>query len=219
MSTISIVVGNKDYDFLGPPSWCPFCYYALVPIEITHCVIEVIQNRVEFVYQCPRPVCGHLFIATYLTNEQYNILELSRVAPSLPREPCIPGEVAEISPSFVEIFSQALAAESYQLHQIAGVGLRKALEFLIKDYCIYLDEESADQIKASPLSVCIRDHVSDQNVKQCAERAVWLGNDETHYVRRWEDKDVEDLKALITLTSNWIQSSVLTTRYVDDMSR
>lgn len=28
------------------------------------------------------------------------------------------------------------------------------------------------------------------------ERAAWLGNDETHYVRKWPEKDVKDLKSL-----------------------
>lgn len=39
----------------------------------------------------------------------------------------------QVSPQFVEIYNQAKAAESFQLDQITGLGLRKALEFLIKD--------------------------------------------------------------------------------------
>lgn len=33
---------------------------------------------------------------------------------------------------------------------------------------------------------------------------MWLGNDETHYVRRWEEKDLSDLKRLISMTVSWI---------------
>jgi hypothetical protein len=43
-----------------------------------------------------------------------------------------------------------------------------------------------------------------------AERATWLGNDETHYIRKWEDKDLQDMKRLITLTTYWIMSDQLT---------
>jgi hypothetical protein len=33
-----------------------------------------------------------------------------------------------------------------------------------------------------------------------AKRAIWLGNDETHIVRKWEKKDLQDLKSLICIT-------------------
>ena len=55
------------------------------------------------------------------------------------------------------------------------------------------------------------------NVKTCAKRAAWLGNDETHFVRKWEGKDIEDLKTLIQLTINWIQSDILTRDYEEKM--
>jgi len=56
-------------------------------------------------------------------------------------------------------------------------------------------------------------------VKDCVERAVWLGNDETHYVRKWEASDISDLKMLIDLTAHWMTSELLTERYLKDMQR
>jgi hypothetical protein len=47
-------------------------------------------------------------------------------------------------------------------------------------------------------------------VRLCAERAAWLGNDETHYTRRWEAHDITHLKTLIRLTTIWIESELLT---------
>ena len=35
---------------------------------------------------------------------------------------------------FLTIYNQSLSAEDNNLDQIAGIGYRKALEFLIKDY-------------------------------------------------------------------------------------
>jgi hypothetical protein len=43
-----------------------------------------------------------------------------------------------------------------------------------------------------------------------AKRAAWLGNDETHYIRKWEDKDLDDLKKLIKLTVLWIEMEQMT---------
>ena len=53
--------------------------------------------------------------------------------------------------------------------------------------------------------------------KKQSARAAWLGNDEVHYVRKWQDKDIEDLKRLIRLTEAWVLHSLLTDDYLADM--
>jgi hypothetical protein len=45
------------------------------------------------------------------------------------------------------------------------------------------------------------------------------GNDETHYVRQWEDKDITDLKTLIPPTVNWIETILLTRKYMQSMQQ
>jgi hypothetical protein len=68
------------------------------------------------------------------------------------------------------------------------------------------------------LGKCIDTYINDLNLKECARRAAWLGNDETHYIRKWEDKDVNDLKTLIRLTVNWIENVLLTEEYISSMT-
>ncbi len=94
-----------------------------------------------------------------------------------------------------------------------GIGYRKAIEFLIKDYLITTFPDKKEAILKAKLGQCISNYVSDPKVKMCAERATWLGNDETHYVRTWLDKDLQDLKDLIKLTQYWISSDILTSDY------
>ena len=50
-----------------------------------------------------------------------------------------------------------------------------------------------------------------------ASRAAWLGNDETHYIRKWVDKDVQNLKSLIDLTIRWIESEIETKQLLTEM--
>lgn len=94
--------------------------------------------------------------------------------------------ITEISPSFDKIYNEAYKAEQQDLEEICGVGYRKALEFLIKDYLISKGEENEETIKNAPLGQCIQNYVNDDRIKKVAKRAAWLGNDETHYVRKWE---------------------------------
>jgi hypothetical protein len=48
-------------------------------------------------------------------------------------------------------------------------------------------------------------------------RAVWIGNDVTHYIRKWEGKNLEDLKKLIELTVHWIEMEALSKSFEDEM--
>jgi Domain of unknown function (DUF4145) len=104
-----------------------------------------------------------------------------------------------------------------ELDQLFGRGLRKALEFLLKDYAISENPDKAEHIKQMQLAQCIGQFVSDTNIKECAKRAAWLGNDETHYTRKWETKDITDLKLLVRLTVNWIDNALLTKKYIAAM--
>ena len=48
-------------------------------------------------------------------------------------------------------------------------------------------------------------------------RDTTLGNDETHYERRWTDKDIQDLKRLLTMTINAIDNELLAKKYEAEM--
>lgn len=126
--------------------------------------------------------------------------------------------INNLSPIFVKIYNEAFAAEQMSLLEVCGVGYRKALEFLIKDYATEGKEAvEAEKIKTTPLAKCIETFVPDVNVKNVAKRAVWLGNDETHYTRKWEEKDVQDLKGLIRLTVRWIEQEKETAKLLMEM--
>jgi hypothetical protein len=140
---------------------------------------------------------------------------------------CLPVELEDrefsdmlrtISPDYCSICSESDKAELRGYLQVCGPGYRKALEFLIKDY-ISQDKtaEEKTEIQNSPLAVCIKKYVIDARLRAVAERAAWLGNDETHYARKWLDKDLEDLKKFIQLTQYWIESEHLTKEAIAGM--
>jgi len=119
-------------------------------------------------------------------------------------------KLVEISPQFEKIYNQALAAENSGLDEIAGMGYRKALEFLIKDYLIYKKPEERATIEKMELGKCIANKVEQESLKTVASRCAWLGNDQTHYVKRFEEFDLEMLKKLVEACVYWIQMELLT---------
>lgn len=162
--------------------------------------------------QCDEDDCGIHFIATYRIGEKtYEGLEAQLVnePPALFFESEeFDGRVRTLSPDFCAIYDEANRAEAFGLGRICGAGYRKALEFLIKDFLIRYkfigNAEVAEQIATTPLAACIDRYVDDEGIKATAKRAAWVGNDETHYVRKWTDKDLSDLKDLIAITVLWV---------------
>jgi len=207
------------------PEECPICHFSVLPKELDWALATSNsdpEEMLEVIFQCPRHECQHLFIARYWLDDlsvgtvphRFHLLE---AVPATPIQPSFPSEIAKVSPMFVEVYAQALAAEAYKLDQVAGPNYRRALEFLIKDYCISQHPSDGEAIRLLLLSACIQKYVKSPQVKIAAERAVWLGNDETHYERRWDSMNIENLKELIQLTVNWIHSSILTKKYQEDM--
>lgn len=128
---------------------------------------------------------------------------------SLPVEPkpiIVTADISELSPLFVKIIAQAQSAEDHGLDEIAGPGFRKALEFLIKDYAISLtpDDNAKNEIRRMPLNSVITNYLDGDKLPVVSKRAAWLGNDETHYERRWVGKDLQDLKKLIEAVEHFI---------------
>jgi hypothetical protein len=225
--TVQHYLGAQQYNVtLDPvPDECPICHHHVQSVFRYGIVLESFPTvgrgtvHVQAAFQCPRGECRSLFIAYYEYPHEaamqtiaahHHPMTLQRVAPQTFRPVSFPSEIAAVSAQFVLIYNEAAAAEAHGLASIVGPGYGKALEFLIKDYLISRHKGEEQAIKKEFLGNVIKNRVDDPRVQTTAERAAWLRNDETHYERKWENKDVQDLKRLITLTVNWIHSSLLT---------
>lgn len=220
---------NVRVDLLNPDH-CPSCHVKVDPKLLGSYLSGIgLESRyLDRVYRCPKRGCGSIFVAMY--RGYFETGGYTRTAswydykfsgPGKPTPPELPESVCQVSPNFENFYSQAMAAEHYGLDEVCGVGLRKALEFLVKDYLTSISETlgvDADAIKKESLGNCIRDHIDDQRIKKLAKLASWLGNDETHYERRWQDKDLSDLKALIHLTINALDNAIVGDEYIKAMA-
>jgi hypothetical protein len=213
-NTISGAQANVKIDKY--PDQCPICHTSVYPKFLNLTALLDNPHRIQSVFRCTKLECGQLFIGTYYKIDYPNFY-LAKVEPIYPQPQSFPPQIQGISPTFVEVYNQAIAAEASNLSQLTGIGLRKALEFLVKDFAISQKPDQEDDIKSTFLGKCIDTFIDDPKIKKTARLATWLGNDETHYVRKWEDKDINDLKVLIKLTVNWIESSLLTEQYETDM--
>jgi hypothetical protein len=199
------------------PDVCPLCHHAMEFVDHEYAYYNTDSGLAQLVHRCQKISCQGLFFANYWRPPSTNQLFFSNASPinHVPRS--FSEIIQKTSKEFCDIYNQAQASESQGNLNICGVGYRKALEFLLKDYLIGLHPGKAEEIKTKFLGKCIEEYISNANIKTVAKRAAWLGNDETHYVRIWEGKDLQDLKKLVDLTVHWIEMEQLTNDVMKEM--
>lgn len=204
--------GSEEYTYTVPvQSNCPCCHNGANPIILDgfyhttspYCMFDYPARAYAF---CLCTSCEKLFVMPYGGNSLKHLTPLSPF-PQYAAQPEFNKEVQELSPAFCKIFSQAAEAEAQGLSDICGLGYRKALEFLVKDYVKHLHQEDADPIESESLGATIK-RINNDRIQTLAQRAAWLGNDETHYVRRHLDRDVSDMKTFINAMLNFIVSEL-----------
>ena len=210
---------SQTVNFDKLPDECPICHRKITPTQHYAFVnTQAYDHRaLQIIFRCPNENCRNAFIGFYTGGGSNFYFKHSKPYEFIPHE--FSEIIKLVSSDFVLIYNQAYAAEQTGLTVICGAGYRKALEFLIKDYLISNITEDAEKekIKKEFLGNVIEKRVKHAQLKAVAKRAAWLGNDEAHYERKWQDKDISDLKDLIDLTIRWIEADKLTEKLFQDM--
>ncbi len=235
---------NPEFAVSQGPDSCPTCKAHQVPIDLEIPFWTDANRNVYLAFLCTNPKCRRPFYGVFIdVGTQQTIdgkyLPAFDYLESIPYQPSVTPplpNIAAVSPSFYGILGEAEKAEGYGLSEIAGPGYRKALEFLIKDYATRETREkkvTADEandvaaanaadaeiqaIRKMALGNVIANRIADDDIKQMAQRAAWLGNDETHYTRIWKGHDLQDLKHLISLVMGFVDRREQARRYIEQM--
>lgn len=196
------------------PDKCPICH-SFITANKVHSE-RLWNDEVRFIFRCTNSNCKELFISYYKHNGA--LYSYYRSDPNNYSIIKFDDEINEVSKDFIEIYNQSMKAETMKLDKIAGVWFRKSLEFLIKDYAILLNPKDKEKIEKDLLWKVIEERISDDEIKQISKRATWIWNDETHYVKKWEDKDISDLKILIDITQSFISKKQKAKKYLESMN-
>lgn len=208
---MNLSIKFRDYSktmTVDTPSECPHCGRTMSPQHVGESISNNSHNdikcRFSVIYRCSFEDCLKYFVIEYMGNSS-NSAEQIKYFYRPPISINLPQNIEKISPLFVDIYAQATVAESEKLDLIAGVGYRKSAEFLIKDYLIEKNKDKEEDIKTKFLGKVIQEYLTDfPKLQALAKTVAWIGNDETHYTRRHNDKDIKDLKKFILATAQFI---------------
>lgn len=121
------------------------------------------------------------------------------VYPSIAFTPYSNETLGKISPRFIDMYNQALQAEFHQNLELAAVGYRSALEILVKDYAINELGQNPEEVSSKKLCAAIGAYLNQEDLVRTADVVRILGNDYTHYKRKYPQHDFELLKGYMEI--------------------
>lgn len=195
------------------PDECPYCNQGISPKISTKTEYnDKLNLNVGILYQCP--TCKKYFSREYLVDKDFDVRISGKNTRLIKYDVLkkvsydLPSEIDIVSKPFKEIYMQSLLAESEGLDLISGIGYRKSIEFLIKDFLINYQDQDSEQIAKLPLAQAIG-KIENKKIQNLSKATTWLGNDETHYQRKFDDKDVSDMKRFIKALTFYISSEIV----------
>lgn len=195
------------------PKECPRCKRAVVPQILDSYMLKYPEEEIAelttmfFCRGCEKVFLGN-YIGNYEEYKSHNRMELQYLSPYSETITSFSEEIYKLSPEFVDIYNQAEKAENVGLDKICGIAYRKALEYLVKDFSIRANSSNEEKIKSTPLGKCINEYITSEKLKALAKAATWIGNDETHYVKKYENYSFQEMKAFLKAMVSYIDSEL-----------
>lgn len=216
--------------FIHEPNVCPHCHITIKAKFISHLLSRDTDEQECYItmWECTNSSCLKVFVVLYkLGNSEF---EFSRYLNGLPKGPNWPKPITEltsgdideegkpIQSKFIKTYLQSLVAENSGLDELAGMGYRKSIEYLVKDWAIQSKPEDIEIIKSKWLGQNITDYFAG-DLKDILERATWLGNDQSHYNKLFDDYNLEDLKELIGLIMVELDRQFKMAHYIQNIQK
>lgn len=191
------------------PSVCPICHKSGIPSYLDSYFIDSNSSYPNLFVHFFCHNCEKTFLGNYHIRRYYDITDLRGFEPVYDvEEREFSKHIKDLSPDFCSIYNQAYASQQYRLNDISGMAYRKALEFLVKDYAIFLHPDDKEAIIKAPLSQCINNYIDNGKIKHLAVASAWIGNDETHYERKQQEYNVDDLIEFINAIVSFIDFDI-----------
>lgn len=190
-------IGHFEYEI---PKGCPHCYSGEFPIVFssTKTILKDGSTSTIVMVQCP--VCSKFFALQYILKGGEHGGWKTELIPYT-YQPIVtisvPEKFDKFSPDFKVIYKQAEIAYKLKLNKICGMGYRKAIEQLVKDFLIFSNPNDKEKILKLNLSQAIN-RIDNDKIKILSKAVTYLANDHVHLINKHPDRDIEDIRNFIS---------------------
>lgn len=200
--------GSPFWFQLDKPTLCPICnaYVDSTKIASRLFTRETMPHFGVVQYRCQH--CKESYLVTYEIDTD---AKTTRVAAFLPsRTVTYKNEIIEkFSEGFIRYYNQAQRAEFAGDVELAATGYRTALEFLVKDYAVSELHEDREKVGKKSLFDAIADYLGEKDLVSTADVVRIIGNDYTHYERKYPEGDLDLLKRYLDIFIRLVETKYL----------
>lgn len=216
MTRYDLEFNSKEYDdaIIDEPRQCMHCKNTGTQIFLDSFATRGKNDEYQAIALFSCQLCGSTSVhfMNLWRNSEIEYYSSDTTIPALKLENLVFSSIIqEKFPAFCNIYSQSEKAEDENLDQIAGMGYRKALEFLVTDYLLTYPVEGVEDDwltnPKTPLGSKIS-KISNQRIQKLAKAISFIGNDETHYTRRHPEHDINSIKAFIKILILEIENEI-----------
>lgn len=197
---------NSDYFNSIVPVECPHCGAYSTPHVITYSKLSH-SEKTLFTIMFFNDCCDKHSYALYDVQKHQG--EFLGILPIVHKTPQLSEPIMNISPRFVELYKQSYDAEQNSYFELAGSGYRNAIEVLIKDFAIKELQVPESEVCKKSLSQAIEHYLPNIKAATSADVMRVLGNDYTHYERKYTDVDFAVLKRYLQIFISSIECEYL----------
>ena len=173
------------------PATCPYCGYG-TDATFNKKDYYPFNERYIVTASCKCTSCGKTFF--FACEYDKENLHDPLTIPTISFTPYTNEILASISERFIDMYNQALQAEFNGNIELAAIGYRSALEILIKDFAISELKQDPEKVVRKKLNDAIGEYLNQSELVATADVVRILGNDYTHYRRKYPEQDFELLK-------------------------
>lgn len=177
------------------PFVCPHCEIVNRPQFVQKSSVR--KDEIEAYLHLHYMNCCDKYLYSLLVKED-GVYKLAHVHPT-PTGVFVADELQKLSPLFVRLYKGARLADEQGFDELAGSGYRNALEVLIKDYAIQLLKQPEDEVSQKSLAKAIRSYLDSPLLINGADVVRLIGNDFTHYERKFDRVGLDELRQYLHL--------------------
>lgn len=205
MCNLSNVSSNVVY--FDIPTICPHCNAFVQPKIVDNRLLTFNKDNCLLIIVFKGECCNNSFYGTYsYSNNNATLLDIYPHLKSI----SLPEKIKQLSPRFTNLYEQSYTAEQNNHIELAGSGYRNAIEVLIKDFAIKKLNAPKKDVCNMKLYDAIGSFLKEVNIDTSAADVVRvLGNDYTHYQRKYDDIDFIVVKKYLEIFIQQVETKLL----------
>lgn len=189
---------SSSYKFnYQKPAICPYCGTGTDAV-LTNKYNFSLDGKAFIAATCKCTACQKTFFFACVSDGNGNAPNVC-LFPDVSFTPYKNDILSSISPEFINMYNQALQSEFAGSIELAAIGYRSSLEILIKDFAINELKKPATDVEKKSLCSAIGEYLNQPDLIRTADVVRILGNDYTHYKRKYPQHDFELLKGYMDI--------------------